>query len=532
MKPQEYHKTLYFLFSDNIKDPYERAEYIESIPEVAPKVESYYNFMGDLVRILSNPDLGRVEKIHKMSKCPCFGQYLTVPEASSLYEMMTTNEAKDVFNTNRFTKIIGGAMSQNRIINHDVIVAPKRRYVYRGGSKDEDCIDPSFNWMDKWYVRWPETAFMQFKNRIDISSGTYDKIEDVSLENDKVPDELEVADMGEYKDPEAKGFQAVFVNIKNFISKFYRYLFIKLPVSAALSMSQYISREYRGKPMGDIETKEYTEEGKLGLGKTILYFLLSCIPTLSAMFIHPFAGFFTNLLTFWFALRNNRVYFASVTIVGTLLSIFTSHLPDIGLFLKMFYLSDVNNTIDDKGKHIKDFKPVSLSDGRPIHDEPYEGPDGDIPVSSKSEETKKDAEEKVEEAKEMAEKKLDETKKIAEEKVEEAKEMAEKKLDETKKIAEEKVEEAKEMAEKKLDETKKIAEEKAKKLAEKGLGTVANVVSATPAGKLASAALSSLFGKKEEKKGGGSSKRCRVRRRFSRKTFHGKTISRKTNNKI
>jgi hypothetical protein len=153
---------------------------------------------------------------------------------------------------------------------------------------------------------------------------------------------------------------------------------MKLPITAAMSASQVISREFYGKPMGDIQTKEYKEEGKLGLGKTILYFLLSCVPTLAAMLIHPFAGLFTNLLTFWFALRNDRIYFASVTIVGTLLSIFTNHLPDIGIFLKLFYLNDVNNTIEDKGKHIADIKPEpeSTSDGY-SYKEPFEGPDGD-----------------------------------------------------------------------------------------------------------------------------------------------------------
>jgi hypothetical protein len=122
------------------------------------------------------------------------------------------------------------------------------------------------------------------------------------------------------------------------------------------------------------------------------------------MFIHPFAGFFTNLLTFWIALRNDRIYFASVTIVGTLLSIFTNHLPDIGLFLKMFYLADVNNTIENKGKHITDDKPpASISDGYK-YDEPYEGDDGYNRQDEKKEEStdrkKEDAKDERKESRE------------------------------------------------------------------------------------------------------------------------------------
>lgn len=74
----------------------------------------------------------------------------------------------------------------------------------------------------------------------------------------------------------------------------------------------------------------------------------------------PFIGFIPNVITIIKALRDKRVYLAILTSIGTFLSLFTLHILDLGLALKVVYFMDVYTTTkyENRGKKLENIVDV------------------------------------------------------------------------------------------------------------------------------------------------------------------------------
>jgi hypothetical protein len=78
----------------------------------------------------------------------------------------------------------------------------------------------------------------------------------------------------------------------------------------------------------------------------------------------PFIGFIPNVITIIKALRDKRVYLAILTSLGTFLSLFTLHILDLGLALKVVYFMDVYTTTkyENSGKKQEQIVDVKEAD--------------------------------------------------------------------------------------------------------------------------------------------------------------------------
>jgi hypothetical protein len=337
-RAEDSYESVLRVLSKQLDDEDEKQDFEERIPSLSKKLVDFSKYFTSVIQVAFSPSLSRKERIQQIAelKC-CDGKGMSASQASNIISRLYATDARPVFNMNTRPKVIGGAIGVTREVTREVtgevkggqqtqksssplnllnyipptqqniasgvasgvaVTAPERP---RGDDRNADGDDDrrgSSGDLTKWLPRFIE------KSLID------DRFRGVNTKYDIAGDRGASA---------AAKFGRIF-----------KYFLLKLPMTYGLKLMYPLA----GSPIEGVQIEDFVK--KMDFTYYILFVLANV----------PFFGFFANIYTILTAIDDGRIYLACITLIGTILSLFTLHYFDMGLFFKIFYWMDVNYEVD------------------------------------------------------------------------------------------------------------------------------------------------------------------------------------------
>jgi len=303
-KSSDTYQSLLHVISKQLQYNDEKQEFEDRIPSLSKKLSEFSNYFSSLIDIAFDPSLKRVDRIHKIAELRCCGNKgMSISQASNIVSRLYSPDAQPYFNKKTLPTVFGGAIGQSPQANLSYIPLSQNELVNKTmqqGTPERIARERDGNTGDlkNWLPRFIE------KSMVD------DRFRGVNTKYDIAGDRGASA---------AAKFGRIF-----------KYFLLKLPMTYGLKFMYSLA----GSPIEGIQVEDFVKK------MDFTYYILFVLANI------PFFGFFANVYTILTAIDDGRIYLACITLIGTILSLFTLHYFDMGLFFKIFYWMDVNYEVD------------------------------------------------------------------------------------------------------------------------------------------------------------------------------------------
>lgn len=313
--------SLLRVLSKQLHDEDEKEEFEERIPTLSKKLVDFSKYFTSMIQIAFDPSIKKIDRIHKIAELRCCeGKGMNVSQASNIISRLNTSDARPIFDMQKRTRVFGGAIG---------IDTKKTRGRKRKG-QSAGAVPGLLNYIP------PTQQGLSTGVQPSEQSKTRDDDEDKGTTGDLknwLPRFIEKSMIGDrFRGVNTKydiaGDRGASAAAK--LGRIFKYFLLKLPMTYGLKLMYSLA----GSPIEGVQIEDFVKK------MDFTYYILFVLANI------PFFGFFANVYTILTAIDDGRIYLACITLIGTILSLFTLHYFDMGLFFKIFYWMDVNYEVE------------------------------------------------------------------------------------------------------------------------------------------------------------------------------------------
>ena len=314
------------VLSKQLQDEDEKEDFEERIPTLSKKLVDFSKYFTSMMQIAFDPSLKKIDRIHKISELRCCdGKGMNVSQASNIISRLNTSDARPIFDMQKRTRVFGGAIGLDTKTK-----ATNKRGRKRNGQR-AGAVPGLLN-----YIPPTHQGLSSGVQPPDQPKKTRDDDEDKGTTGDLknwLPRFIEKSMIGDrFRGVNTKydiaGDRGASAAAK--LGRIFKYFLLKLPMTYGLKLMYSLA----GSPIEGVQVEDFVKK------MDFTYYILFVLANI------PFFGFFANIYTILTAIDDGRIYLACITLIGTILSLFTLHYFDMGLFFKIFYWMDVNYEVD------------------------------------------------------------------------------------------------------------------------------------------------------------------------------------------
>lgn len=349
-RAEDSYESVLRVLSKQLEDEDEKQDFEDRIPSLSKKLVDFSKYFTSVIQVAFSPSLSRKERIQQIAelKC-CDGKGMSASQASNIISRLYASDARPVFNMNTRPKVIGGAIGVTREVTGAV----------KGGQQSQKSSSPLnlLNYIPPTQqniasgvasgvaVTAPERPLVESVDDGRRSSGDLTNWLPRFIEKSLVDDRFR----GVNTKYDIAGDRGASAAAK--FGRIFKYFLLKLPMTYGLKLMYSLA----GSPIEGVQIEDFVK--KMDFTYYILFVLANV----------PFFGFFANIYTILTAIDDGRIYLACITLIGTILSLFTLHYFDMGLFFKIFYWMDVNYEVEGYKPPVvnPESNVVRISGGRP-----------------------------------------------------------------------------------------------------------------------------------------------------------------------
>jgi hypothetical protein len=316
------------VLSKQLQDEDEKEDFEERIPSLSKKLVDFSKYFTSMMQIAFDPSLKKIDRIHKISELRCCdGKGMNVSQASNIISRLNTSDARPIFDMQKRTRVFGGAIgvdTKTKATNKRGRKQGKQQAGARAGPGLLNYIPPSQQELS--------TGVQPFEQPRKLVEEVEDKGTADDLKN-WLPRFIEKSMVGDrFRGVNTKydiaGDRGTSAAAK--FGRIFKYFLLKLPMTYGLKLMYSLA----GSPIEGVQVEDFVKK------MDFTYYILFVLANI------PFFGFFANIYTILTAIDDGRIYLACITLIGTILSLFTLHYFDMGLFFKIFYWMDVNYEVE------------------------------------------------------------------------------------------------------------------------------------------------------------------------------------------